>query len=51
MELATQIISYDKTVRSSTAQDSKDFNTQFLSTQAKKGERSVSKLPAIEKTF
>ena len=36
MELAMRIISNDKTVRSDTLQDSKEFNSQFLSTRAKK---------------
>ena len=36
MELAVQIISSDKTVRSDTIHDLKDFNSQSLSTQAKK---------------
>ena len=37
MELAMQIISTDKTVRNDTIQDSKEFNSQSLATQAKKG--------------
>ena len=51
MELAMQIISYDKTVRSDTIQDLKEFNSQSLSTQAKKGEQLVSMMPAIKKVF
>ena len=51
MELAMQIISNDKTVRSDTAQDSKDFNSQPLATQAKKGEQLDSMMPAIKKAF
>ena len=39
MDLAMQIISNDKTVRSETVQDLKDFNLQSLTTQAKKGEQ------------
>ena len=35
MELAMQIISNDKTVRTDTVQDLKEFNSQSLSTQAK----------------
>ena len=31
--------------------DLKDFNSQSLSTQAKKGEQLVSMMPAIKKTF
>ena len=38
MELAMQIISNDKTVRSDTVKGLKDFNSQSLSNQAKKGE-------------
>ena len=46
-----QIISNDKTVRNDTKQDLKDFNSQRLTTQAKKGEQLVSMMPAIKKTF
>ena len=46
-----QIISNDKTVRSDTVQDLKEFNQQSLSTRAKKGEQLVSMMPAIEKAF
>ena len=42
-----QIISNDKTIRNDTLQDIKDFNSQSLSTQAKKGEQLVSMMPAI----
>ena len=35
MDLAIQIISNDKTVRSNTIQDLKDFNSQSLATQAR----------------
>ena len=38
MDLAKQIISTDKTVRNDTTQDSKDFNLQSSTTQAKKGD-------------
>ena len=51
MELATQIISSDQTVRNDTIHDLKDFNQQSLSTQAKKGEQLVSMMPAIKKAF
>ena len=51
MELAMQIISNDQTVRSSTVQDIKDFNSQSLATQAKKGEQLVSMMPALKKVF
>ena len=45
-----QIISHDKTVRSDTEQDLKEFNCQSLATQAKKGEQLVSMMPAIKKS-
>ena len=51
MELVMQIISNDKTVRNDTIQDLKDFNQRSLTTQAKKGERLVSMMPAIKKAF
>ena len=51
MELAMQIISNDKTVRSDTMQDLKEFNSQTFSTPAKKGEQLVSIMPAIKKVF
>ena len=51
MELAMQIISNDKTVRKDTIHDLKDFNSQSLTTQAKKGEQLVSMMPAIKKAF
>ena len=51
MELAMQIISSDKTVRNGTVQHLKEFNSQYLSTQAKKGEQLVSMMPAIKKAF
>ena len=51
MELAMQIISEDKTVRKDTVQDLQEFNSQSLSTQAKKGEQLVSMMPAIKKAF
>ena len=46
-----QIISTDKTVRNDTIEDIKDFNSQSLSTRAKKGEQLVSIMPAIKKDF
>ena len=46
-----QIISSDKTKRSDTIQDLKEFSQQSLTTQAKKGERLVSLMPAIKKAF
>ena len=51
MELAMQIISNDKTVRNDFVQDLKEFTSQSLATQAKKGEQLVSMLPAIKKVF
>ena len=51
MDLAIQIISNDQTVRSNTEQDLKEFNSQSLATQAKKGEQLVSKIPATKKVF
>ena len=51
MELAMQIISNDKTVRNDTIQDLKEFNSQSLSSRAKKGEQLTSMLPAIKKAF
>ena len=46
-----QIISTDETVRKDTIEDLKEFNSQSLSTQAKKGEQLVSMMPAIKKAF
>ena len=43
-----QIISTDKTIRNDTVQDLKEFNNQFLATQAKKGEQLVSMMPTIK---
>ena len=51
MELATQIISDDKTGRIDTIQDLKEFNNQCLATGAKKREQLVFMMPAIEKAF
>ena len=51
MDLAIQTIANDKTVRSDTVQDLKQFNSQSLATQAKKGEQLVSMMPAIKKAF
>ena len=47
MKLAMQNFSNDSTVRSDTVQDSKDFNSQSLTTQAKNGEQISSIMPAI----
>ena len=59
MGLAMQFISNDKTVKSNTGKilklrrlkKVKDFNSQSLATQAKKGEHLVAMMPAIKKTF
>ena len=51
MELAMQVNSNGKTVRSDTIEVLKDFNTQSLATQAEKGEHLVSMMPAIKKTL
>ena len=46
-----QLSSNDKTERNDTIQDLKEFNSQSLTTQAKKGEQLVSMMPAIKKAF
>ena len=46
-----QILCHDKTVRSDTIQSSIGFNSQSLTTQAKKGEQLVSMMPAIKKAL
>ena len=46
-----QLSSNDKTVRTDTIEDLKEFNQQSLTTQAKKGEQLVSMMPAIKKAF
>ena len=51
MELAMQIISSDQTVRNDTLEDLKEFNSQSLSTKAKRGEELISMMPAIKKAF
>ena len=51
MELAMQISSSDKSVRNDTVEDLKEFNSQSLSTRAKKGEQLVAMMPAIKKAF
>ena len=51
MELAMQIISTDQTVRNNTIEELKEFNSQSLSTRAKKGEQLVSMMPSIKKVF
>ena len=51
MALAMQISSSDKTVRNDTIEDLKEFNSQSLSTRAKRGEQLVAMMPAIKKAF
>ena len=51
MELAMQINSNDKTIRNDSIQDLKEFNSQSLTNQAKKGEQLVSMMPASGKAF
>ena len=46
MDLAIQSISNDQTIRSETVQDLKEFHSQSLATQAKKGEQLLSMMPA-----
>ena len=46
-----QISSTDETVRNNIIEDLKEFNTQSLNTQAKKGEQLVAMMPAIKKAF
>ena len=46
-----QIFSNDKTVRSDTVQDFKDFISQSLTTRAKKGEQLLFMMTAIQKAF
>ena len=46
-----QIFSTDKTIRSDTIEDLKEFNSPSLTTQAKTGEQLVSMMPAIKKAF
>ena len=46
-----RLISSDQTVRDDTMEDLKDFNSQSLSTRAKKGEQLITMMPAIKKAF
>ena len=46
-----QVISNDKTVRSDTVEELKEFNNQSLATRAKKAEQLVRMMPAIKKSF
>ena len=50
-ELAMHLVSNGKIVRRNTIQGLKDFNSQSLSTQPKKGEQFISIMPSIEKAF
>ena len=51
MELAVQITSNEKTVRSDTVQDLKEFNSQTLTTQVKKRGQLASMMPAFKKAL
>ena len=51
MDLAMQLISNGKTIRNDTIQFLKNFNSQSLTTQAKRGEQLVFMMPAIKKAF
>ena len=46
-----QLFSTDKTVRSDTLEDKKEFFSQSLTTQAKRREQLVSLMPSIKKAF
>ena len=43
-----QVISNDHRIKIETVQDLKEFNSQSLATQAKKGEQTVIMMPAIK---
>ena len=51
MELAMEISATDKIVRANAIEDLKEFNSQSLQTQAKKGEQLVAMMPSIKKAF
>ena len=51
MELARQVISRNKSANCNTVQDLKLFYSQFLATQAKKGEQLVAMMPATKKVL
>ena len=51
MELTMQNISSDKTVRSDTTEEMLEINSQSLTTQAKKGEQSVSMMLAVKRAY
>ena len=46
-----QTISNIQTVRGNTIQDTKEFNSKFSATQAKKTERLVPTMPSVKKAF
>ena len=46
-----QLSCNNKIVRNDTIQDLKEFNSQSVATQARKGEQLVSMMPAIKKAF
>ena len=46
-----QFLSNDQLVRNNTVQELKEFNSQSLSTQARKGEQVAYMMPAFEKAF
>ena len=50
MELAMQLLSTDKTVKSIIKQDLKPFNSQSLTTRVETGEQLVSKMPFTGKS-
>ena len=49
--ISMQFISNDKLIEKTTVQDLREFNSQSLSTQAKKGEQLVSMMHDIKKAF
>ena len=51
MDLVLKTISTDKTVRSNTVNDLKEFNNQSSTTQVKKGKQWLSMILAIKKDF
>ena len=51
MGLALQIISNVRSARIVTIQDIKEYNSQSITTQGKKGEQLVSILPGFKKAF
>ena len=51
MELALQMISNEKTVGSDAVQVLREFNSQYLSNQAKNGKQPIGMMPAIKRAF